>query len=626
MILRLQFLLLMMTLAACHKTDIVNFAQPQENEVRLSGRMEWSGTTGNGVSATGYPTDFGLWASDAGVMYASNLCYEFSDGDFTPRGAALTYPSSGQAELYAYAPYLENLQNGQVALSVAADQQSSEPALSDLLWVSKQIRRSDASHSLKFEHKFTKVVLELKPQNSSLPADTKIRLLGVKRSALLNLMDGALDMTDSDEGEIEPRKIDATHYETILPPQVIGTIADFVEVTGGGRRFRMKLKAAKTLLSNNIHRFEVDIKNRVPVLPYTVELKYKDVTLGSSLTVPATATRGELKMSQIPDKTTPNLKLRNAAGGNSWASINSDWNYIKDEIYSGKRDCLLLFDENTGAERTIYLEFYDKNNRNDVYHYLAVTQAEAANYLTLSQQSLSTDLYGNQYDVLLKLTVQSNRSWSIKNIPDWMEVNYKPGEKTQDVYIKVLENKTGASRSANLTFVSDGVIVKTFPVSQSATASASFTLKYEFDLEFNTINNRFRSVSSSGGIWYANDVQIFNNVGAGDATAKINSQKKYGFIADAPDSFNKLIVNDFANTDYFIVRNYNGSAQTITSGLCVVSANGNIPIFRTIRIGRLPVPAGVSRNQKVKFKVLINSLTDNAVHDTPIITATVVEQ
>ena len=342
--------------------------------------------------------------------------------------------------------------------------------------------------------------------------------------------------------------------------------------------------------------------------------------------MPTKGTRGDLKMSQIPNSTIPNLKLRNADGGDSWVRIDSDWNYIKDEIYSGKRDCLLVFDENIGGERTIYLEFYDKNDPDNVYHYLAVTQAAATNYLNLSQQSLSTDVYGNQYDVPLKLAVQSNRSWIIENIPDWMEVKYRPGERSQDVFIKVLENMSGLPRSANLIFVSDGESVKTFTVSQSATANTSFTLKYEFDLEFNTVNNLFRYVHSSGGTWYANSVEVFNNVGAGDATAKIKSNKKYGFIVDAPVSFNKLVVENFSNTDYFIVRNYNGLAQTVVSGVCVVAANGVVPIFRTIRIGRLPVPAGVKRNQKVKFKVIINNLVQNAVHDTPIITATVVDQ
>ena len=104
------------------------------------------------MSTASYPTDFGVWASDAGVMYASNLRYGFGGGVFNPQGATLTYPPSGQAQLYAYAPYVENVQNGRVALSVATDQQTSEPESSDLLWVSQHISRSDVSHSLKFRH------------------------------------------------------------------------------------------------------------------------------------------------------------------------------------------------------------------------------------------------------------------------------------------------------------------------------------------------------------------------------------------------------------------------------------------------------------------------------------------
>ena len=617
------FTIVLMT--ACNDREYIDMQyQTTDKEIKFTGQIAWNTTGGEISPSINYPVDFGIGALENNLLYANNLRYILNQGKFTPKGEALQYPGSGKALVFAYAPYQENANSTSIELSAKADQQNSNPEESDPIWASQSISKDGNTHSLKFTHKFAKVILQLKPRGEILSADTKVRLLNVKLNAQLNLSNGAVTDSHSAMGNILLRKIDAIHYEAIIPPQAIGTRQDFVEVTGGGRLYKMKLKSPKTLLSNTIHRFVVDVNNETQHLPCSASLKYNQSKLGNTLSVLANAQKGSLDMSIIPDGSFLTLKLRNASGGNSWVKIDNNLGIRRDEIWNGRSEGLLTFDENTGEERSVYLEFYDKNQPGDVYHYMCITQAAAIDYLNINQQSLTTDRYGNVYDKPLKLAVKSNRSWQIANTPDWIDAVYTPGQRSQEVRITVKENKTGVARNANIEFIQQGIIVKSFPIFQSATAETTFTLKYEFEFEFNTRDNRFMYRRPNGAKLYANEVSVFNNVGAGDAIAKINSNNKYGFVVDAPNSFNKLIVTNFAN-DYFIVRNYNGSAQTIFSGDANI-VNRAVPFFRQIKIGRLNIPPGVRRDQKVKFKVVINNLVNNATHDTPVITTTVVDQ
>lgn len=361
-------------------------------------------------------------------------------------------------------------------------------------------------------------------------------------------------------------------------------------------------------------------------LPFTVEIKYNGAVLGDELRVPAKASGGRLEVTNSTGRVEEDgtLYLR-AAHGDAWAKINHEWSlYDPDAIYHGRSQSLLEFGENIGEERQMIAEFYSRKS-GKVYHRTTFIQAASSDYLNLSSTSLDVDRFGNIYDEPFALQVQSNAVWELKCAASWITVNYIVGTRSQIVKIVVDENQTGQPRSAQLEFVADGNVVRTFPITQSVDESATFTLKYELNLELNTIENRFMSyLPTTHAVYYANDVQIYNpgTSSNGDETIKIRANGTYGFVADAPATFNKLMVSNIRDR-LLVYPGYRGVATNQYNGGGITVANTKYAqsFFRQIRYN-LPIPGGVKRTQKVVYKILINNLTGNAQHDTPIITYT----
>lgn len=375
----------------------------------------------------------------------------------------------------------------------------------------------------------------------------------------------------------------------------------------------------------------VNQKKKESKLPFTVELKYNGTVLGNELQIPAKGARGSLEMKTSTGRIEEDgyLYLR-AAEGNSWAKIGHVWsNFNPNEIYHGRLESLLIFEENIGPERQMIAEFYSKKS-GIVYHRVLFTQPAASNYMNFSASSLSADRYGNVYDKPYSLNVQSNNIWEIRCEDSWVKTNYTPNKRSQTIEIIVEENKSGQARSTNLEFVNNGNVVKTFPINQSNIESSTFSLKYELNLIMTTTRNRFKGIlPTNGDTYYANNVEIFNpgtssNI---DETIKIRSDSKYGFVVDAPASFNKIEVKNI-KSHLLVYPNYNGKAnsQYNANGITITSKKYAQYFFRQIRY-TLPIPAGVKRNQKVIYTITINNIDDNAKHDPPIIdTPKIVEQ
>lgn len=368
-------------------------------------------------------------------------------------------------------------------------------------------------------------------------------------------------------------------------------------------------------------------------LPFTVELTYKGSVLGDELRIPSGSSKGTLEMrtSTGRNEVDGTLSLR-SANGNSWARIGHDWSTsLPDVIWHGRTESFLEFGENVGEERQMVAEFYSKES-GKVYHRMVFIQAAATNsYINLSAASFHADRYGNVYDEPLALEVQSNKTWEIRCADNWVSAKYTPGSRSQVVEVTVEENNTGQTRTTGLEFVIDGSVVKRFPVTQSANENGTFTLKYELNLEMNTTGNRFRGhfPNDLSRVFYANDVQIYNpgtSTLDKDETVKMHSGGTYGFVVDAPASFNCVKVDNI-RSKLLVYPNYRGVAtsQANSGGINIANAEFSQSFFRQIRY-TLPIPAGVRRTQKVIYRIVINNITDNAKHDTPVITYTIAEQ
>lgn len=365
-------------------------------------------------------------------------------------------------------------------------------------------------------------------------------------------------------------------------------------------------------------------KPGVPV--FTTELKYKGAVLTEVLRVPAKASQGSLEMSATGSYNGENLYLRSAGGGACWAKIGNAVSTIwQDRIWAGRTDCLLLFEENTGEERTLEVEFYSRDPEL-VCKRLTIIQEKATDYLTLSTASLEVDRYGNEYDFPLELGVESNAVWSIECDADWVVAEYRQGTRIQTVNVLVKENTGGVARNTTLRFMVGGKVMKEFPISQSTAENSSFELKYELNLELSTTGDRFRDYRN-GNAFYPDRIEIFNALSLGDATAKITSSAPYGFLTDAPGSFNHLEIKNFRDK-FFVYRGYKGVAASQSyhnGGISIVDSRYSSVFFRQIFF-TLPIPAGVKRTQMVRYKIVVNNITANRQHDTPVITYEVIEQ
>lgn len=397
------------------------------------------------------------------------------------------------------------------------------------------------------------------------------------------------------------------------------------ENTSGTERFgRVDIKT-----ENMSYQLNILQTNKKEITPFTVELKYKGTVLGNEIKVPAKATSGslEMKTSTGEFEDDGNLSLR-AANGNAWVKIGNEYSTIKPDVIWHQRDaCLLMFEENLGPERQMVGEFYSKDS-GKVYHRVTFTQAAASDYINISSSSLTVDRYGNIYDEPFLLTVESNKEWEINCTDSWVKTKYTPNNRSQTLEITVEENKSEKARSTELEFVSNGKVVKRFPITQSINVNSTFNLKYELNLELTTSNNRFRGVlPTNQDIYYPDDVQIYNPGTSSnlDETIKTHSTAPYGFVADAPASYNTIVVNDI-KSKLLIYPNYRGVASTQYNdgGITIGNLRYAQSFFRQIRY-TLNIPAGVKRTQKVIYTIKIRDILYNT-HGIPVITYSVVDQ
>ena len=101
---------------------------------------------------------------------------------------------------------------------------------SDLLYWGETNVRASASKAINFTHQLSKIEIAL---SSSYYSDNaldlaEVTLNNIKPTVSMNMADGTLNTTSGTTVTIKPRKVDAKHYEAIIPPQDKPT--DFISV------------------------------------------------------------------------------------------------------------------------------------------------------------------------------------------------------------------------------------------------------------------------------------------------------------------------------------------------------------------------------------------------------------
>lgn len=360
-----------------------------------------------------------------------------------------------------------------------------------------------------------------------------------------------------------------------------------------------------------------------------VTLKYagRAVAEGSIFNVGAKKTNYPIEFEEAPAKGNT-YKMRRKSGdiGGWWKT-----GYIRDtpskddELYHGCFGQNILIEENFGSAREVEVEIYLGAKPDEVaYLTFKIVQAPSADYLTLSSQSLQMDKWGNVYLYPNQLDINSNQNWTlINNMPGWVKVSYTPGEKNQSLSIAVDENLTGALRTGTLDFMVGETRKAQYTITQIATQNASRSMRFKLNLELHTTGNQFKYVSPppQSQTYYVRVIDIWDHNTLQDHSNKFSNEGVYGYITDAPASFNTVKAN-LEHPD-FIITNYNGSAKTVSNNVQLnLMGNLAIGIFREI-LYHIPYPASVQPNQIVIVSVIVNNIQGTRNHDPAIVTTSV---
>lgn len=574
----------------------------------------------------------GIFADIADGTIFTNLSYVMKNSVLAPNGNQSLQFQDGttQLQLYAYSPYVSNnrFNNKIMTVEISLDQETNGTISSDVLWGNAEISESSPQTSISFSHKMTRLLINLTSVTNENIADAKVTVLAFPKFANLNITTGMVTPTKfSEKVPIIARKVSTGRYEVIVPPTDITTNELLFKIENQNQSYYYYSPDYKSFLSGGEYTYNLKIWDG-DELPFSIELFYQNKKLESVINVPAKATKGELTMTASSGYNNEKIALRTPNENDSWVYMRNDADYGKEETLDASGKQILHFKENYNkTSRSIELEFYDITKPQNVYKRITAVQEPRTDYIDLNLSELNTDRYGNEYDVPQKLKVNSNLKWTIE-APEWVEVTYTNEGMSQDVAIKVRENKTGAARTGTLKFIVNGTIHKEFTITQSTVENVSFTLKYEMNLELHTINGMFDGkLATDHRKYYPTLVEIFNHYPGsfGDETAMIYSYAPYGFITDYPVC-NTLIVENFVSDDYFIYQNYKGSQTTLRAGpISIGDRLYSQSFFRNLYIN-LPIPANVKRTQKIIYHVTMRNITANGDDDETKVTYEIVEQ
>lgn len=144
--------------------------------------------------------------------------------------------NGGDMAVYAYAPYIEAVENSlEVPFAVEVDQYPEGAyEASDFLWAKEVVPQDGTGETaLQFSHRMSRVVLVLTPgEGVDLSGGMDVRLSGIRRECRINLQTGSVHVpAEAPETEIFPRSEDGMTYEVVLPPQYVPAAVRFVKLT-----------------------------------------------------------------------------------------------------------------------------------------------------------------------------------------------------------------------------------------------------------------------------------------------------------------------------------------------------------------------------------------------------------
>lgn len=199
-----------------------------------------------------------------GVMTdGGNVLYTAGDDGAVSSNTTLYYPLGKDVNVYAYAPYSENISNMEgYNFNVKVDQRLAADATASDLLVAKAegLKNGGEAASLSFKHVMSQVVVNLKKGNGLNDSDldnAKVGIMNVMQQAMVNLKTGAC-VSVSDKNDMIPAE-EGTTFTAILIPQTLSGSETFLKITLGNQAY--VYKSGMTLKPGSKYTLNVTVSN-----------------------------------------------------------------------------------------------------------------------------------------------------------------------------------------------------------------------------------------------------------------------------------------------------------------------------------------------------------------------------
>lgn len=287
---------------SCSNNELDGARNAQVDRLTLTSQVRMTRTTNQNLQATQIAKDVKVGAyitqNSAATSTGDNVELT-ADGNGNLSGGNMTWPTSGNVDIYAYAPYnsTASLSNA-YEFTVQADQSSDANYLaSDLLYANatNQAKTTDGNVALTFAHKLTKLNINIENKNSEVDLKgATVSITGTLPSTTLTLTSGALAAASGNATTIKAATFaeDAETFKSsaIIVPQTISSGSKFALISTGTKTLTAKLGSEVTFASGKSYTYNITINGNGEV-ESTLTLNNAQVTDWDSNTdaLPGTA-------------------------------------------------------------------------------------------------------------------------------------------------------------------------------------------------------------------------------------------------------------------------------------------------------------------------------------------------
>lgn len=287
---------------SCSNNELDEARNAQADRLTLTSQVRMTRTTNQNLQATQIAKDVKVGAyitQNSAATSTGNNVELTADGNGNLSGGNMTWPTSGNVDIYAYAPYnsTASLSNA-YEFTVQADQSSDANYLaSDLLYANatNQAKTTDGNVALTFAHKLTKLNINIENKNSEVDLKgATVSITGTLPSTTLTLTSGALAAASGNATTIKAATFaeDAETFKSsaIIVPQTISSGSKFALISTGSQTFTAKLGSEVTFASGKSYTYNITINGNGEV-ESTLTLNNAQITDWDSNTdaLPSTA-------------------------------------------------------------------------------------------------------------------------------------------------------------------------------------------------------------------------------------------------------------------------------------------------------------------------------------------------